>query len=114
MEYMTALVDWKKCFLNLAKEIDLWDVLFDRRMQDMRYAASLHGEEFFDWFEKEIYERTMHVKKLDENISFHSSVRSYKVGANEGGGITLDASEYGVENVKQAVDLFVKTWLEEI
>ena len=53
------------------------------------------------------------IKKLDENISFHSSVRSYKVGANEGGGITLDASEYGVENVKQAVDLFVKMWPAE-
>lgn len=106
MEYMTALVDWKKCFLNLAQEIDVRDVLFDRRMQEMRYAASLHGEEFFDWFEKEIYDRTMHVKKMDESTAFHSSERSYKVGANEGGGITLDASVYGVSNVDQAITLF--------
>lgn len=108
MEYMVALVDWKKCFLNLAREIDLRDVLFDRRMQDMRYAASLHGEEFFDWFEKEIYERTMRVKKLDENMSFHSLERSYKVGVNEAGGITLDASEYGVNNIAGSIKLMVE------
>lgn len=107
IEYLEKLVDWKKWYINLASELDIQDVAFDRKIHEMQYCASLFGEEFLEWFNKGIYEYKMRPVLINSDIDKGKLERSYVVGKDENGKITLDASEYGVTNIEDAVSLFV-------
>ena len=109
-EYLTDLFDFKKMFMECYMDLDIRDVFYDKNIHYMRYTASLHGEEFLNWFDKSIYEKALKPiliddKKLNERLN---DKHSYKEGKDELGGITLDASKYGVTNVYEATKLFEK------
>lgn len=105
-EYLEAF-DWKRIFLQLAAELDIRDVAYDCKIHQMQYAASFHGEEFLDWFNEAIYEPGLTPRVIDEEkIKANAAKRKYSVGEAENGSLTLDASEYGVQNVYDAVQLF--------
>ena len=105
--YLTQVFDWKKMFMNLASELDVRDVVYDRRIHEMRYAAMYHGEDFLAWFDEAIYEPALRPRIIDEEkIEKRHAQRTYNVGKTETGGLMLDASEYGVTNIYEAVKLF--------
>jgi len=104
--YLTKLLDWKKIFADIALGIDIRDVAFDKKIHEMRYAAMMHGEEFLEWFDNVIYERKLTPVWFDEEMEKKYQPTSYSVGVAEDGMITLDASEYGVSNIYEAVQLF--------
>ena len=76
---------------------------FDMDIHSIMYTASLHGLDFLQWFDKELFYPAMQPMKYTM-----SSVK-YQEGYTEQGGQVLDASRFDVENIDQAVDLFIKT-----
>lgn len=106
--YLTEVFDWKKMFRRLADELDIRDVAFDRKIHDMRYAAMQHEEAFLAWFDKAIYAPMLDPHILDEERLQQAEQRkTYSNHCTDNGGMVLDASEYGVENIYDAVRLFV-------
>lgn len=108
-EYLTQVFDWKKMFINIVSDLDLRDVACDRKIHEMRNAAMLHGEDFLSWFDQTIYEPALTPRAIDEEkIAQDQQQRTYTVGVTEAGGMVLDASEYGVSNIYDAVKLFAR------
>jgi hypothetical protein len=107
--YLSEVFDWKKMFLNLSNELDVRDVTFDREIHEMRYAAMHHGEEFLQWFDETIYHPLLTPRYIDEEkLTKLEKQRMYQCGINSEAGVTLDASEYKVKNIYDAVKLFEK------
>ena len=104
---LTEVFDWKQFFLNLAGELDVRDVVFDRKVHEMRYAAMWQGEEFLAWFDEKIYHRCLVPRIIDEKkIQKSFWKKTYQEGPIKGGGKILDASKRGVRNVWEAARLF--------
>lgn len=107
--YLTEVFDFKQIFEKLIMELDIRDVAIDRKMQEFRYAAMLHGEEFLQWFDENLYSSYVvprqipKTKKQDKTIT-----RTYQEGKTKEGGLVLDASKYNVINIYDAVKLFQK------
>lgn len=107
--YLTEVFDWKKMFQNLSSELDIRDVTFDRKIHEMYYAASLHGKEFLDWFEKNDFKPMLKPVLVDEErLKKIEEKKIYTNSRNAEGGVVLDAAEYGVKNVYDAIKLFEK------
>lgn len=107
--YLTEIFDWKKMFWRLADELDIRDVAFDRKIHEMRYAAMCHGEEFLTWFDEAIYTPMLEPRLLDEErLRQAEQGKTYTNHRTDSGGMVLDASEYGVENIYDAVQLFAR------
>lgn len=102
--YIDKVIPWDKWYTYLVAELDVNDVLFERKMAQMRYCASFLGDEFLEWFDNGIY----NIRLKPAPVLNREKRVGYMVGKNANGGITLDASEYGVENIYDAVRLFVK------
>lgn len=49
------LIDWKMIYLQIGKELDQWDSLYDKKVHRLRYAVSMLGEEVIEWFDKNFY-----------------------------------------------------------
>lgn len=104
---LDELFDWKQIYKKLASELDVRDVIFDKKIHEMRYTAMRKGEEFLCWFDQEIYYHCLSPRTIDNNrLEEMKQVKSYKKQKMPGGGIVLDASEYMVKNVYDAVKLF--------
>ena len=58
--------DWKRLFQQMARELDVRDVVYDRKIHQMQYAASMHGEEFLAWFNEAVYEPALTPRLVDE------------------------------------------------
>ena len=106
--YLEQVIPWKEWYIQLAAELDVKDILFDAKIHEMRYCASLLGEEFLEWFDKGIYEYKTRPKVIENNTKSDKQKRSYQVGKDKTGQRIYDASEYGVTNVYEAVQLFVE------
>lgn len=108
-QYMTDIFDWKKMFCNISKALDIRDVAFDRKIHQMRYAAMQHGDAFVEWFDKTIYEPMLEPQLFDEAaFEVQKWEKTYVNGELMDGSWVYDASEYGVENIYDAVKLFEK------
>ena len=113
--YIDQVIPWKLWYQNLAMELDIMDVAFDAKIHEMRYCASLLGEDFLTWFDEAIYEPLLKPVYIDEKPACEKDekpLRTYQVGRKENGELTVDASEYGVSNVYEATELFVKLMQE--
>lgn len=101
--------DFRKWFLDVFRQIDIRDPLFDKKIHYFRYTASLHGEEFLKWFDENIYYDALTPQLVDEEkLARLHEKKCYKEGKNAFGGRTLDASKYNVQNVYDAAKLFEK------
>lgn len=108
-EYLTNLFDFKKIFMECYNSLHIMDIFLDKKIHYMRYIASKHGKEFLKWFDENIYNVIMNPILINENkVEEQFKRKKYEEGENELGGITLDASKYGVTNVCEAVKLFKK------
>jgi hypothetical protein len=85
------------------------EVSFEIKLLELRHAAKLRGEEFLNWFDESILAwGGRHIIIDEERENALRNRRLYECGTNEVGGVTLDASEYGVTNIYEAVKLFEK------
>lgn len=108
-EFLDNLLNWKQMFTECIMQLDIRDVLFDKKLHYFRYTASKHGDEFLKWFDENIYEKAIIPRKIDDKKKEEAVKRkSYKEGPMENGGEVLDASKYGVTNVYEASLLFEK------
>lgn len=107
-EYLEIL-DWKQMYINCISLMDKADLFFDKHVHYMRYTATKHGEEFLHWFDDSVYPLLMKPELQESDDSQPETVtRTYQTGRQKSGGFVLDASEYGVENIYDAVKLFEK------
>lgn len=113
--YLDQVIPWRLWYQKLASELDIMDVAFDAKIHEMRYCASLLGEDFLAWFDESIYEPLLKPVYIDEKPVYEKDekpLRTYQVGRKGDGELTVDASEYGVSNVYEATELFVKLMQE--
>ena len=106
--YLNHVIDWKQWYLNLAQELDIRDFTYDRKAHEMYYCATEVGSGFAEWFEQTLYPVMMKPRYLPDGKEDKKPKRTYTVGRHDGGGLVLDASEYGVEDIEGAVELFAK------
>ena len=101
--------DWGLVYKQLRKNMDIRDVCFEYKMQNSRKAARMQGEKFLKWFDDNFYsvmQKLYLINEKEQEELFQK--KKYIVGENMYGGTTLDASEYGVKNIYDAVQLFAK------
>jgi glycosyltransferase involved in cell wall biosynthesis len=109
IEFLDNLFNWKRMFIECINQLEVTDVLFDKKLHYFRYIAAKHGDEFLKWFDEFIYEKAIIPRKIDNKvIEEHLKRKTYKEGTTESGGQILDASRYGVTNVYEASLLFEK------
>lgn len=105
-EELEEKLDWKKVYLDIYKGMDVRDIAFDRKIHEMRYAASKHGDGFLQWFDEEIYNPALEPYVYDEEvIRNNSNKKTYTEGKMDNGGWVLDASKKGVSNIYEATVL---------
>lgn len=104
-QYLDTYFDFKKMFLNICMKLDVRDVTYDRKINEIRFAAMRHGEEFLKWFDENIYSQAFAPRKVEPK---KHDEKMYKTGTDAAGGQTLDASEYGVTNIYEASLLFAE------
>lgn len=106
-EDMENLIGYKEMFSNLSAELRTDDIVFDKKIHYFRFAAMKHSKEFLDWFDKNYYNKLLVPKlKKADNATPKSNAKKYKEEYSDNGGVTLDASKYGVKNIVDAVRLF--------
>lgn len=100
-------IDFEKWFLDVYSQMDIRDPLFDKKLHYFRYTAVLHGKDFLEWFDRNIYHKAFIPYRLDERKTAMLRERKcYTEGTDPSGGRTVDASRYGVKNVYDAAVLF--------
>lgn len=105
-----ARIDWKRAFIQMLESKRIDQISYYGDIYKARYAAALHGEEFLKWFDETIVSQKMQLCVVDDgNIS---QERVYKTGMDGYGNLCLDASEYNVNNIYDAVKLFEKVYTE--
>lgn len=109
VEFLDNLLDWKQMFKECFNQLEVTDVLYDKKLHYFRYTAAKHGDEFLKWFDENIYEKAITPRKIDNNrIEELLKRKTYKEGPTATGGEILDASKHGVTNVYEALLLFEK------
>lgn len=101
---------WDELYLEISKRLTLDDVLFDKKIMLLRQAAQQINKETSEYVDNICKERLVPcILKNDVAENIDVTERSYKVGFHGNGhGMTLDASEFGVEDIHGAVKLFEK------
>lgn len=52
---MIRMLDWKLIYSMAVGELNLNDIMYDKKIHRLRYAASLQGEEMLEWFDSNLY-----------------------------------------------------------
>lgn len=100
-------IDFRKWFLDVYRQMDIRDPMFDKKIHYFRYTASMHGEKFLQWFDETIYYPALQPYHIDSaKIAKARNQKSYTEGEGPAGSLTLDASKYHVKNVYDASKLF--------
>lgn len=107
-DYMNSLIDWKKVYTEAACGVYKSDLEYDRKLHCCRYSASLHGEIFLEWFDKEIYTKKTLCCYEECKAETADKNNTYREGELTGGGQVYNASKYGVTNIYEATLLFEK------
>lgn len=99
-------IDWKKIIGLLVEQLSMEDILLERRLNQLRYAACLINAEVAEYVEKEICAQAFVPRIIEKSPD--DGRKGYKEGFVDGVGLVLDASKFGVSNVYEAVELFEK------
>lgn len=106
-------IDWGKAFIHMLDSRSVNYISYYEDMYKARYAAGTHGEKFLKWYDEQILPQRMKLCVIDEEALAKSRTeRLYKTGKGANGTMTLDASEYDVENIYDAVKVFEKIYNE--
>nr|WP_284708657.1 glycosyltransferase [Sporomusa sphaeroides] len=99
-------LDWKKIFGLLAEKLSLNDSQIEKKLNQLRYSASLINAEVAEYVEKEICAGAFNPRIIEK--SPEDGRKYYQEGFAANGGLVLDASKFGVSNICEAVELFEK------
>lgn len=100
-EYVEKLLDFSQIYLHLLAELKPDDVIYDKKIVNIRYAASRIGEDFLQWVEEKLLRAAQNRKSTPNEDN--ENKRTYEIGIMEDGTEILDASEHGVFNIFDAV-----------
>lgn len=103
--YIDKLFDMCSIFKKMYCEMRLDDERCDAYLHMGRYKAKQISEEFGQWFENGIYSL---FRNMRSKLTNDTDKRCYEEGENENGGITVDASKYGISDVYQASQFIVE------
>lgn len=109
-EEADVVLNYKRVFAkSLEQELAIWDDRFDKWLHVAKNRVDLLGSEFHKWFMDEVYSKVTQPVQVDmESIASNKREKVYKEERRENGGITTDASKYGVKDIAEAVELYVK------
>lgn len=100
-------LDWRAIFLMLARSISPYDLRFEKYYGFLKQAAAFHSEEIMRLVEETYHQNNVARQKMPRRTI--SLERAYNVGfSKETGSFTIDAAEFGIENIREAVDFIVK------
>ncbi len=99
-------LDWKKIIDLLVEQLSMEDILIERKLNMLRYSASLINAEIAEYVEKEICAQAFTPRIIEKSPD--DGRKAYTEGFIDGGGLVLDASKFGVSNIYEAVELFEK------
>lgn len=113
-EIIDTGIDWKNVFLQSVDSLRVENITYYEDLYKARYAASLHGEEFLEWFDKESLDKKRELCIINEEALLEARTKKlYENGVGENGAVTWDASEFGVTNIYDAVQLYAKLLYDE-
>lgn len=92
-------------YINSTNQINKDDIMAEEDIYRFKNDAAAIGPEFSKWFDENIYPKLAELTNLCYR---QSAERIYNIGFLENGGIMLDASDFNVTNITEAVDLFRK------
>ena len=94
---------YEKCYTAMS-------ILGDKFMKYVYWgneATKQRGKEVHNWFLSSILSQTMNKRYYDlDAIEARKKLKTYAEGFDESGGMTIDASRFGVENIYEATQLF--------
>lgn len=99
-------LNWRKIYMNIAKNLSLQDLEMENKLNAFRYAATYFNPEFQEFVAKEICQQLLGPE--EKVISGQNQKRLYEVGISDKGEVMLDASDFGVKDIYDAVQLFEK------
>ncbi|MDE7062179.1 MAG: glycosyltransferase family 2 protein, partial [Lachnospiraceae bacterium] len=101
--YMDDIFDMYSIFKKMYGRIRLDDERCDSCLHMGRFKARQISKEFGQWYEDNIYVPLINARrKVDAVVD--TGKKGYIEGENTEGGITVDASRYGISNVFQAAE----------
>lgn len=100
--------DIKTAFLKIYNSVSVLDDKLETYIELGKHAAMLRGEEFLNWFNTEIANVLLNdkIKYSDEDKAIDYKKKKFIEGYDDCGGVILDASRFGVQNIYEAVQLF--------
>ena len=102
IEVIEQNFNMKKWYLELYGLMHKRELIYERQIREMHYAAKQNGEEFLRWFEKELWEELVRAESPEIQKEVPDDVKIYETKVYEDGTVVMDASNYGVENIYQA------------
>lgn len=104
-------MDWQKIYQETARQVDIRDMAYVRKMTELRYAGAKIGEDFLAWFDAEIYSSVSKLCRVDETQALG---RKYEEWVNIYGGFLVDAKRLGLFNIADAVQYCVAQSLHPV
>lgn len=104
--FLENIVDFKNFYINMLSLISKDGIMFEKEMELFKCSAKKVSEDFSEWFDNTYYKNNfepVYFKETDEPQTGHS----YNIGFNDKS-LTLDASDFGVKNIYDAVALYKK------
>lgn len=107
-ERADQILDWKLAVKRIVETFSLLDDTYDLMLQRNLFSARKLSDSHYAFFEA-LKDTAVLPKQLDTAaMERQRAAKQYSEGRDSNGGEVLDASEYGVSNILQAVELFEK------
>ena len=105
-EYADKVLDWGTALMGTTENLSRSRDFYDLFMHKERFAARQMGKA--QWFDENIYQKKMVPRYVDEQALIQARAKKkYQEGPSGAEGEILDASRFGVQNILEAVELFV-------
>lgn len=108
METVNPYIDIRRWFVFLYKLMNKREYIYERQVMEMKYAARLNGQEFYQWFQEDFWQELIKEDNSKSKEQKVEEVKTYKTEVCANGNVIIDASQYGVENIYQAALLAEK------
>lgn len=102
-----GILNWRTAAVKTCQTYSAMREEYDRSAHTLHAAAKKLGKA--SWFESAILKNILVPRRFNEQkIEQCLAKKTYQEGETPGGGEILDASKFGVHNIQEAVELFVR------